>query len=335
MEAKRHRRYNWRDINLSTLFFLLLFVTFNLPYTSDYDVEVENDYPKSPFESWTSPHLFDCRDVSMLTVDSGEFVKTRLQPSFEMNIHSPKDDKWVSGSIKRSGWWEVRHTNLMLHTFQKYPNAYLLDIGGNIGCMTLAAANANQQTITLEPFAPNYERLCRTVNKNSFHDRIHLINAAASDKSQTMLPDLELATGNMGGVKVSSLTDESTRHKKNGVIKAVPIDSLNLPTGIPVVMKLDVEGHELSALVGALGFLEKADLVMAMMELRQPLDKDPRWKTIFRIVHSKGLQPYKFSEGNQFIKVDTNNPSSWSSRHETHFDVVWVNDAMMDEAALS
>ena len=40
------------------------------------------------------------------------------------------------------------------------------------------------------------------------------------------------------------------------IVKGVTIDSLNLPTDRPVIVKLDVEGYELQPLIGGIDFLD-------------------------------------------------------------------------------
>ena len=71
--------------------------------------------------------------------------------------------------------------------------------------------------------------------------------------------------------------DMSNKDVNNHFLKGVTIDSLNLPIDSPVVMKIDVEGHELEVLLGAIGFLRGANIVYANMELRSNLYTDQRW----------------------------------------------------------
>ena len=65
---------------------------------------------------------------------------------------------------------------------------------------TLEAAAANHQTLTLEPSRDNYERICETVNRNQFHDRIHLMTIAATSVPATFT--LNVPRGNKGGTSV-------------------------------------------------------------------------------------------------------------------------------------
>lgn len=285
--------------------------------------------------SWTSPHLVDCHEVvkdMAQQVETGMYVPVRPDGGifFVMNIHHPmKDD--VSYKIFKEGCFECDHLTKLLNALLKYPDSYLLDIGGNIGIWSLVAAAANHQTYTVEPFAENYRRLCKSVDRNSFHDLVHVIGAAATSETAMLSIDLTKSKHNFGGGRVSTVNDVSKIEEKY-VVKGVPIDSLNLPTDRPVLMKLDVEGHELQALTGGVEYLQRANIVYAMTELRPTFQSNAdvygSWKNIFGILVSKGLVPYRIDYEVE-TKLDVNRLHDW--RHVKHplvryFDVVWRKD---------
>ena len=93
----------------------------------------------------------------------------------------------------------------------------------------------------------------------------------------------------------------------------------------PVVMKIDVEGHELQALLGATNFLKSANIVYAMMELRPNLHADGRWKGIFEFLTSKGLKPFRLNYEDE-TELDVDRLQDW--KHFKHpivkyYDVAW------------
>jgi len=71
--------------------------------------------------------------------------------------------------------------------------------------------------------------------------------------------------------------------------------SLNLPTDRSVVMKMDVEGHELQVLLGALEFVREANIVFILMEhTTEKLQKDKAgWMKVFNLLSFKGLVPFR------------------------------------------
>mmetsp|Transcript_3699 Transcript_3699/g.6757 ORF Transcript_3699/g.6757 Transcript_3699/m.6757 type:complete len:284 (-) Transcript_3699:9-860(-) len=281
---------------------------------------------KNSIEVWRSPHLVDCKETEAALTnepETGVFKQTLTEPSFLMNIHNPSNDG-VSKIIFDEGCWECSHLKEMLKALSKYDDSYFLDIGGNIGMWSLTAAAANHQTFTIEVLSDNWKRFCKSVNiNNSFHNRTHLLNIAASSKPETFR--LNVPNNNKGGTRVFAVGNDT---HEDGDVKGVTIDSLNLPIDRPVVMKLDVEGHELHALLGAIDFLKEANIVHAMMELRPNLNGDIQWKMIFDILTSKGLRPFRLNYEDQ-TELDVKRLDTW--KHFKHpivkyYDVAWRLD---------
>ena len=273
--------------------------------------------------TWTSAYEIDCKEI---TPDADEVYKqTVTEPSFMMNIHPPSKDD-ISKEIWEKGCWECDHIKAVIKALSQYRDSYFLDIGGNIGMWSLTAAAAGHQSFTIEALPENYKRFCGSVNKNSFHDRTHLINIAATDKPATFR--LALSRGNMGGTRVVPIDDSAVNSSDKNIVWGVTVDSLNLPTNQPVVLKIDVEGHELMVLMGATEFLQNANIMYAMMELRPNLQNDSHWKEIFNILASKGLKPYRINYEDE-TPLDINRLDQW--KHFKHpkvryYDVVWRHD---------
>ena len=280
---------------------------------------------KSSLEKWTSPHMIDCHTISMDdTDDGGMYAMTKTNPPFLMNIHNPNVDRFVSNQIKNNGCWECKHVQDMVDTLNANPGSYFLDIGGNIGMWTLAAVAANKQAFTIEPSYENFSRICKTVNRNNFHDRVRLMTIAATSKPKLFrldIPDL-----NQGGTHVIEIqADKVPRTDDKSIIKGYPIDSLDLPVDHPVVLKIDVEGHELEALSGAMEFLEKANIVYIMIELRLDFYENTDWNKFFQIFSSKGLVPFRCDQGEKLTRVDPD-PTKlprWKANHVGYMDVIW------------
>ncbi|KAL7535485.1 hypothetical protein ACHAWF_005180 [Thalassiosira exigua] len=231
--------------------------------------------PTSP--SWTSPHLVDCRGAAARDAtagggpdeDGGMYMPVRCpsrecrRTHFLMNIHSPvKDD--VSRAIYKEGCFECDHLTRLLEVLARRPDAYLLDVGGNLGMWTLAAAAAGHRAIALEPFEANYRRLCRSVDRNAFHDRVSVLGVAATSGEATFR--IDVPNRNKGGGRLEAVTLDAAGPGDEPTVTGIAIDSLHLPTDRLVVLKLDVEGHEIEALAGALEFLSGAEIIYAMTE---------------------------------------------------------------------
>jgi len=279
------------------------------------------NYPRFELQ----PYILDCHGIhGAMDTDDKEslFVTTKTNPPFQMSIHNPNKDQ-VSSSIQNEGCWECDHVKNMLDALSTHPDSYLLDIGGNIGMWTLSAAAANRQTFTIEPSPENYKRICATVNRNLFHDRVNVMAIAATTTPE--LFQLNVPKGNKGGTSVVKISAEDAQTSGSNIIKGLPIDSLNLPTNRPVVMKVDVEGHELQALLGAIEFLQAANVVYLMMELRASFKDDENWTKIFSVLSSKGLVPFRVDSIGE-TELDPNNYGPWKNRKHPkirYFDVIW------------
>lgn len=269
-------------------------------------------------------------------VEDGTFKQTLTNPSFLMNLYDPTKEG-ISKIIYNEGCWECNHLKDMLTALSLYPESYFLDIGGNIGMWSLTAAAANHDAFAIEALPANCQRFCKSVVKNDFHDRTRLMNVAATSEPDTFR--MNVPPDNAGGTRVYSVGNNTPIIKGVNIeaddlmVKGVPIDSLNLPLNRPVVMKIDVEGHELQALYGAINFLKEANLVYAMMELRTNLHSDKRWKEIFDILSSKGLKPFRL---NYEDETELDVERLWEWKHFKHpivkyYDVAWRLDDFVSE----
>lgn len=239
--------------------------------------------------SWTSSHMVDC--LKMTTImsneeETGMFMpitsnsigvpfgsggddNTRTKQLFLMNIHNPVKDS-VSYKIFKEGCFECDHLGKLITALGEYPNSYLLDIGGNIGMWTLVAAASNHDTYTIEPYVDNYYRICKSVQRNHFHNRVHLFNVAATSDHVTLR--IDVPNRNKGGGRLGEVgTDDQIMadHHTSSIVDGMPINDLDLPTDRPVILKLDVEGHELPALLGGIEYLKMANIVYAMVSIVQ------------------------------------------------------------------
>ena len=136
------------------------------------------------------------------------------------------------------------------------PGMRCLDIGAQTGfftCLMASLVGANGEVIAFEPFATSYELLVRNVAENNWESRVRLRNIAVSDS------DAEIRAGVVAGMVVADM---------NGVdiVKSVKLDNLEF-SKIDFV-KIDIEGHEPSALRGMQQLL-KNDSPMILTEINE------------------------------------------------------------------
>lgn len=230
--------------------------------------------------------------------------------------------------------------------------------------LSLLASHPTVEAYTFEPSRKNYRKICGTITRMyaddkegdssisfpNIYDRIHLYNIAATVVPETF--NLVEPKNNKGGTRLTGATKDQAGAVMNygtfleDVIHGYPLDMMNFPImdkdgkHRAVLLKIDVEGHELPALLGALHFLQDANIVFAAMELRhQSILQDLNaWKKIFYVLsYYHDLVPYRVDYGMEgdvlvhfLTKLDVDNLGEWKHfkhPHVTYFDVMWMKES--------
>ena len=129
---------------------------------------------------------------------------------------------------------------------------WVLDVGANIGSYTREFSRAvgpDGRVVALEPVPVTFQLLCRHVN--DLQDNVTLLNVAASDRSGIVEMNVPRLGSGLANLYQSSIA-------KNGSIKVltIPLDALSVAEPIRLI-KVDVEGHELNVLRGAIQLIKR------------------------------------------------------------------------------
>ncbi len=174
---------------------------------------------------------------------------------------SPHD--YVSYSIFFFGEYDSNMTNFMkAHIFEGNVS---WDLGTERGWFTLLMANlvgSMGRVDSFEAFPPNFKKLQKNIELNNF-SWVHFNNIAISDKTSKMyfVPPSDEITNYVSFLQDNSgvgyLTDRMT--EKSLEIRTTSIDEYveQHPVERLDMMKIDIEGAELSAILGAKHTLEK------------------------------------------------------------------------------
>ncbi|MFC7231476.1 FkbM family methyltransferase [Saliphagus sp. GCM10025308] len=132
------------------------------------------------------------------------------------------------------------------------PDDCVWDVGSNIGVYTLFAATIGAETVAIEPWQENVETIEKNLALNDL--QAHVVDRALAESAGPREFTLDnRATAGAG--RGSLLSD--WQHGDTITVKCVRGDELagqNVPK--PTVIKVDVEGAELSVLKGMDGILE-------------------------------------------------------------------------------
>lgn len=180
----------------------------------------------------------------------------------------------VSRTAAATGWWSFERPlpAVMVRCAQTWPGV-VLDIGANTGFYSLltTAAHPQVEVIAFEPDPRVVARLTRNVAANDRQDVIEIKPLALSNAAGEAALYIPLQAH--GLVETSSSLQHDFKTSHSGV-ERVAISTLDaeVPDTVDVeLIKIDVEGHELEVLEGALQTLARCRPLI-MIELLDRAD---------------------------------------------------------------
>lgn len=161
-------------------------------------------------------------------------------------------DEVITPLMRRLGRWEEEDRALL--EAELAPGASVVDVGANVGYMTLAAAKAvgpSGAVIAVEPHPANVALLEANLKANGLEHRVTVVQAAAWDTAGEV--DLAECATSTGDHRVDTLQGE----RSVLAVRAVRLDDV-VPDGVRVsVIKLDTQATEDRVLAGARGLLAR------------------------------------------------------------------------------
>lgn len=180
--------------------------------------------------------IVDVPEVEVfLKVDENiEHTNTRYVDKF----YYYKNDTIIGKSLKYYGEYTELELDLLKNFMNK--NYVVYDVGANIGYHTVAFAKLADRVYAFEPNKKHLDLLYKNIK--SF-DNITVYDVACSDTIETKyIDDFDLSVpGNYGEMYMNTFGQEC---------KSIVLDDLDDVYG-PDLLKIDVEGHELQVLKGA------------------------------------------------------------------------------------
>ena len=204
--------------------------------------------------------------------------------SFGTRILVPGKDITILPSL-------INHTfeNELLKFISKYlkPGMTFVDVGANVGIHSSLAAKClrgNGRIIAFEPIPENYELLVRNVNENIevrsqlkfLHERI-----AISDQEGTSLMFLDENSVGTHSMYESKLSGQNVIEVSTTTLDSWFSDSQSKVD----ILKIDIEGHELSALIGARLTLMNTDLVLLEFDVEH-FDNELKIRNLLELVNN-------------------------------------------------
>jgi len=321
---KRPRKVWARPSVLTSLALLCIgLVLFLQPPEMSLETTKQSTTTKATLDPTLASLVVDCSDIlNHNNNTTTEWIDTIY--NFQMQIHN---NDAVSDEIRQKGCYECDLVPILQHALESHKNALFLDIGANLGLYSFVALAQGHDVIALEPVRASYTKLCGTVVKYNFwQDHLTLVNRAASNQIGNV--SFQTWPGNWAGMKMVN-----GGGKQEGVDYAQTIrlnDWVNTPwhhVDQPLILKMDVEGAECRALLGALEYLRPLQIVYAQIEfnLRDPVRRN-ECQDIQQVVDfftEKHMQPYLMNVVPK-RPLDANHAWNWKSpKAGGNFDVGW------------
>ena len=156
------------------------------------------------------------------------------------------------------GLTDLSEMLFMLHMLRE--DDLFLDVGANVGVYSILASKVcRSNCIAFEPVPSTLRVLMDNVRLNDVVDRVQVLPVGVSDVAGTALFQHDLDTMNriVENVSASSSVME---------IDLVALNELDWSAGLPVLIKVDIEGAEYRALRGASTLLSNPQLLALVVE---------------------------------------------------------------------
>lgn len=165
-----------------------------------------------------------------------------------------------------------------------------LDIGANIGYSTLSLCKNMKKVIAIEPDDRSRKILKKNIKLNKFDNKVKIYDFAISDKEETKIFYLSKHPN------LSAFNKNKKYWTKKKRVKTKTVDSLNV---LPNFIKMDLEGHEVEVIAGAMETLKKVDFCRILLEVHPQFYSKERdfAKTLLNLVSIGFKIKYLISAG--------------------------------------
>ena len=188
------------------------------------------------------PFLVDWYKAAFLKFSKAGETEVEIPMGLKMLVSDK--DAGLGLFLRLKKGFEPQQTKLFVETVKR--NQTVVDIGANVGIYTLMAAKLvgkNGMVYAFEPDPDNFKLLEKNVKLNGFTN-VRLVNAAVADKTGTLAFAQDRANPGESHIGNGKLQVQAVRLAD--WLKKEKVEKIN-------VIKMDIEGAEVSALTGMVG----------------------------------------------------------------------------------
>lgn len=208
-----------------------------------------------------------------------------------------------------------------VRTIQKHFSAadIFVDIGANIGYFSCIACQSGVKTIAFEPIPDNLRYLYDNIWSNNWQEKIEVFPVGLAEK-----PGLAECYGaSTGASLLKGWAGVSSSFKQKIAVSSLDTILGNRLLGKRVVVKMDVEGAEFPALLGARALLESQPKPVWMVEIilseHRDNESNPNFMATFDLFLERNYRVFEIGgsekelsreEIQEYVKSDTH--SGWA-----------------------
>lgn len=210
-------------------------------------------------------------------------------------------DEYIGRSLYAYGEWGGEEASVIAG-LAKSSGGLCLDVGANIGFMSMAMLHAGCSVVAFEPQPALYELL----RENCAGAACSPVALSDSNRTATM-PRIRYGDkGNYGGLGLDQRSELGVIN-----VQCVTLDFLGLS---PSFIKIDVEGHELAVLRGGVETIKRCKPIMYIEDDR--VDKSFELRSFIKSLgyEIKEHRPWLFRENN----FKGNKVNIWNAAYQSH-----------------
>jgi FkbM family methyltransferase len=154
------------------------------------------------------------------------------------------------------GLHEFTDMTFLLHLLRK--EDFFVDIGANVGTYTvLASGHIGSKTFSFEPVPQTFSHLVKNISVNQVQSKVTPFNAALGSEKGS----IKFTTG------FDTMNHVATTERDTISVPVETLDDVLNNQGVPILLKIDVEGFETEVIKGASKTLQQRELKAIIIEL--------------------------------------------------------------------
>jgi FkbM family methyltransferase len=138
--------------------------------------------------------------------------------------------------------------NTIMEELNKDPSLQILDLGANVGVYSLTVGHLNRSVVSVEPNFDTVLRLAKSVMLGNLTKYVTIFHNAISNEHATLEISINTQTQEDTRVKeINATCPQGAICPDNRNVQAITLDDLIPFVKSPVIIKADVQGHEIKA----------------------------------------------------------------------------------------